>query len=953
MPALRGVFALLASFLIASATVAATLPPAPEAAGSPWPPSGGLVLAEVMTGGASASDEYVEIANAGSADADLGGCELVYVTASGSTVTRKASFTSPLLLVPGQHLLVANAAGIYGPLADATYMGGLAADGGAVALRLLGGAVIDAVGWGTAVNSYVEGMAAPAPPAKSSIERLPGGSNGNTQDTDNNWADWFVQPNPVPQSLVSTPVPGPSASPSTTTEGTASPSLTEPSGSPTPTLTSGPTPASTTISGPTPTSSPSVTPTTSPTPMPTPTPLLTPTPTPASTSSSTDTAPVEPTGTAIPTPSPSPSALPSVSATTSSPASPSPTEPTTGLQTIAAARAQPVGSRVHVTGVVTVGLGLVGSDALFSIQDSSGGIFIRSSAPAGDLVVGRSLEVEGTLAAPYGQLEIRNLDSFVLGTEVEEPTPSLADLADIGESTEGSLVTIGGTVTSVTTDSGRLNINIGDGTSAVRVLADPPAGLSRSDVARGDAVFATGIVGQHATASGRLDGYRVWIRRRTDLVVSAPAQTATPKPQSSEKPKSSEKPQPSSTGARVYPNLASALKVRGAAVDVVAAVTATAGLLDIGRPTIVVDDGTAAVAVILPDATNPPSVGMRVRVTGKVGSWETGPTVLATGVEAQGVLQAVGPRTVAGQLGSSLEWRLVRVCGRIDRFVKAGVRWRADLQVNGHTVAVLGEPTAAIALTRSSVGRLAVVTGIVRRATSDSSTFQLLPRMALDIRLGPAPSGPSAKATPSSARASDARPGGSRSPALASHGSVDIGSLAEYEGRSVTVAGLVTETAGSTATIDDGTGEVRLGGASAVDALSILEPGDAIEVTGLVKRDGQGLVIEVDPASIVDLPGDPESPAATDGSVAEIPVGAPTLTAATSPAAAASMLRNSPAASPPDGLTILLVLLFALLAAAAAFSAGRQADRLRRLGAPVWRFGRAVRMVLRKPERGG
>jgi hypothetical protein len=169
----------------------------------------------------------------------------------------------------------------------------------------------------------------------------------------------------------------------------------------------------------------------------------------------------------------------------------------------------------------------------------------------------------------------------------------------------------------------------------------------------------------------------------------------------------------------------------------------------------------------------------------------------------------------------------------------------------------------------------------------------------------------------------------------------------------VTVAGLVTETAGSTATIDDGTGEVRLGGASAVDALSILEPGDAIEVTGLVKRDGQGLVIEVDPASIVDLPGDPESPAATDGSVAEIPVGAPTLTAATSPAAAASMLRNSPAASPPDGLTILLVLLFALLAAAAAFSAGRQADRLRRLGAPVWRFGRAVRMVLRKPERGG
>ena len=49
-----------------------------------WPPST-LVISEIQTGGASASDEFVEIANQGSAIVDLAGLEVVYVTSSGST----------------------------------------------------------------------------------------------------------------------------------------------------------------------------------------------------------------------------------------------------------------------------------------------------------------------------------------------------------------------------------------------------------------------------------------------------------------------------------------------------------------------------------------------------------------------------------------------------------------------------------------------------------------------------------------------------------------------------------------------------------------------------------------------------------------------------------------------------------------------------------------------------
>src|SRR5664279_4393779 len=313
MSAPHGVCALLALVLVMSASAAAALSPGPAAAAA-WPSSKGLLLAEVVTGGSSASDEYVEIANAGDAVADLGGCELIYATASGATTTRKAFFGSPLLLVPGQHLLVANASGIYGPIADATYSSGLAAEGGALALRINGGPVIDAVGWGTATNQYIEGSAAVAAPAKSSLERRPGGPEGNTVDTNDNGADWFVQANPIPQSLASTPTSGAGATPTTSATASVTPSPVGPSYAPTtePTATEPTVPQSTTPPPPA---------TANPT-LPAPTALLTLIPTLA----------VAPTS--APTASPSPTHV----------ATASPTAPEPDQISIAAARAQAPGA---------------------------------------------------------------------------------------------------------------------------------------------------------------------------------------------------------------------------------------------------------------------------------------------------------------------------------------------------------------------------------------------------------------------------------------------------------------------------------------------------------------------------------------------------------------------------------------------------------------------------------
>ena len=164
--------ALVLAMVVASLAMAAHRPivRAPSvvgptvAAAVAWPTST-LVVSEIQTGGASASDEFAELANAGAAPVDLIGLEVVYVTSTGSTVTRKATWPASLVLDPGRHLLIANAAGIFAGSADATYSGGFAATGGALVLRPVGGAPVDAVAWGDATSAFVEGVAAPAPAA--------------------------------------------------------------------------------------------------------------------------------------------------------------------------------------------------------------------------------------------------------------------------------------------------------------------------------------------------------------------------------------------------------------------------------------------------------------------------------------------------------------------------------------------------------------------------------------------------------------------------------------------------------------------------------------------------------------------------------------------------------------------------------------------------------------------
>ena len=74
---------------------------------------------------------------------------------------------------------------------------------------------------------------------------------------------------------------------------------------------------------------------------------------------------------------------------------------------MAIARSMPLGAQVSVTAVVTAENGRLGTPGLIGVGDDSGGIAVRLPRGVEGFPRGSLLEVHGTVAAPYGQVEIR------------------------------------------------------------------------------------------------------------------------------------------------------------------------------------------------------------------------------------------------------------------------------------------------------------------------------------------------------------------------------------------------------------------------------------------------------------------------------------------------------------------------------------------------------------------
>jgi lamin tail-like protein len=167
----------------------------------PPPPAGAarLTVNEFSTGVTGAlGNEFVEIANAGDAAADVGGFKLVYRSASGTSDVTLATIPAGTTIPAGGFYLLGGNAYAGSHAANQSFSFGLSSTAGGIGLRNTAGSLVDSVGYGDGTaNALVEGSPAAAPP----ITDAPGssaGRNGASGDTNSNAADFSVTTAPTP-----------------------------------------------------------------------------------------------------------------------------------------------------------------------------------------------------------------------------------------------------------------------------------------------------------------------------------------------------------------------------------------------------------------------------------------------------------------------------------------------------------------------------------------------------------------------------------------------------------------------------------------------------------------------------------------------------------------------------------------------------------------------------------
>ena len=159
-----------------------------------------IVISEVLAGvSGNNNQEFIELYNPDSQIKDLDGWSLWYRLPSSSEDSLIYRWTEQALIPPQGHYLLTRVEQLFPLSADTEFDQNINTASGGIQLRQIDGTVVDSLSWGTAPDGYAE-----AEPAKSmqnglSLERLPGGSQGNNQDTGSNKTDFFLTENPNPQ----------------------------------------------------------------------------------------------------------------------------------------------------------------------------------------------------------------------------------------------------------------------------------------------------------------------------------------------------------------------------------------------------------------------------------------------------------------------------------------------------------------------------------------------------------------------------------------------------------------------------------------------------------------------------------------------------------------------------------------------------------------------------------
>lgn len=171
---------------------------------------------------------------------------------------------------------------------------------------------------------------------------------------------------------------------------------------------------------------------------------------------------------------------------------------------IAEARSLPLGTIVTIDGSVTVSSGAFSSstfDQGFAIQDRTGGIYISTSDNLG-LGLRQQVRVTGRLADTVlpGLLVLVDVTAVKAHGSGPKVQPLAVETGDVGEDTEGKLVTITGTITQPIINDLPFGfiIFINDGSGEVHSFVCASTGIDVSGLSPGQTVEITGFSGQFA-----------------------------------------------------------------------------------------------------------------------------------------------------------------------------------------------------------------------------------------------------------------------------------------------------------------------------------------------------------------------------------------------------------------------------------------------------------------------
>jgi len=186
---------------------------------------------------------------------------------------------------------------------------------------------------------------------------------------------------------------------------------------------------------------------------------------------------------------------------------------------IAAARSLPLGTVVTIDGSVTVPSGAFSSstfDQGFAIQDRTGGIYVSTSDNLG-FALRQQVRVTGTLADTVlpGLLVLVDVTEVKAHGSGPKVQPQPVATADVGETTEGSIVRITGTISQPIVNDLPFGfiIVVNDGSGDVNVFVCASTGIDVSSLSQGQMIEVTGFSGQFA------DHFEVDPRIQNDIKV--------------------------------------------------------------------------------------------------------------------------------------------------------------------------------------------------------------------------------------------------------------------------------------------------------------------------------------------------------------------------------------------------------------------------------------------------